>query len=204
MNTENNENQEEKKTSQQMYKVKTIIIDTGKIRQTKAFARQDGAILGAVWIVSFVCTMLAVDPQYQMLGFISNILIIATPFVVAKRLKAFRDYARDGHISFRHAFYYCIQTFFNATLLLTLVQYLWFRFMDTGLFMNQLQTNYQIVAQAYQLTAEESKTLLDAVSMMKPIAWASMFMITDLVAGAVLSPIIAAVMAKKDKQQHTK
>ena len=28
-----------------------------------------------------------------------------------------------------------------------------------------------------------SKTLLDAVSMMKPIAWASMFMITDLVAG---------------------
>ena len=99
MNTENNENQEEKKTSQQMHKVKTIIIDTGKIRQTKAFARQDGAILGAVWIVSFVCTMLAVDPQYQMLGFISNILIIATPFVVAKRLKAFRDYARDGHIS---------------------------------------------------------------------------------------------------------
>mgnify|MGYP000482492557 FL=1 len=40
--------------------------------------------------------------------------------------------------------------------------------------------------------------------MMKPIAWASMFMITDLVAGAVLSPIIAAVMAKKNKQQHTK
>ena len=186
MNTENNENQEEKKTSQQMHKVKTIIIDTGKIRQTKAFARQDGAILGVVWIVSFACTMLAVDPQYQMLGFISNILIIATPFVVAKRLKAFRDYARDGHISFRHAFYYCIQTFFNATLLLTLVQYLWFRFMDTGLFMNQLQTNYQIVAQAYQLTAEESKTLLDAVSMMKPIAWASMFMITDLVVGLSL------------------
>ena len=75
--------------------------------------------------------------------------------------------------------------------------------MDTGLFMNQLQTNYQIVAQAYQLTAVESKTLLDAVSMMKPIAWASMFMITDLVVGAVLSPIIAAVMAKKNKQQHT-
>ena len=88
--------------------------------------------------------------------------------------------------------------------MLTLVQYLWFRFMDTGLFMNQLQTNYQIVAQAYQLTAGESKALLDAVSMMKPIAWASMFMMTDLVAGAVLSPIIAAVMAKKDKQQHTK
>ena len=204
MNTENNENREEKKTDEQTQKVKIYIIDTGKIKQTKAFARQDGAILGIVWIASFICTMMAVEPKYQILGLLSNILIISTPFVVAKRLKYFRDVVREGHISFRHGLYYCIQTFFNATILLTLVQYLWFRFMDTGLFLNQLQTNYQIVAQAYQLTAEESKTLLDAVSMMKPIAWASMFMITDLVAGAVLSPIIAAVMVKKNKQQHTK
>ena len=71
--------------------------------------------------------------------------------------------------------------------------------MDTGLFMSQLQENYQALAQVYKLTAEESKMLLDAISMMKPIAWASMFMITDLVTGAVLSPIIAAIMSKKLK-----
>ena len=106
---------------------------------------------------------------------------------------------RGGHISFRHGLYYCIQTFFYATLLLTITQYLWFRFMDTGMFMSQLQENYQTLAQVYQLTADESKMLLDAISMMKPIAWASMFMITDLVTGAVLSPIIAGLMAKKLK-----
>ena len=83
--------------------------------------------------------------------------------------------------------------------MLTITQYLWFRFMDTGLFMSQLQENYQALAQVYKLTAEESKMLLNAISMMKPIAWASMFMITDLVTGAVLSPIIAAIMAKKLK-----
>ena len=197
MNTENNENQEEKKTDEQTQKVKIYVIDTGKIRQTKAFARQDGAILGIVWIASFVCTMMAAEPKYQMLGLLSNILIISTPFVVAKRLKYFRDVVREGHISFRHGLYYCIQTFFYATLLLTIVQYLWFRFMDTGLFMTQLQTNYQMIAQAYQLTAQETKALFDAISMMKPIAWASMFMITDLVAGAILSPILAAIFAKK-------
>ena len=197
MNTENNENQEEKKTDEQTQKVKIYVIDTGKIRQTKAFARQDGAILGIVWIASFVCTMMAAEPKYQMLGLLSNILIISTPFVVAKRLKYFRDFVREGHISFRHGLYYCIQTFFYATLLLTIVQYLWFRFMDTGMFMTQLQTNYQMIAQAYQLTAQETKALFDAISMMKPIAWASMFMITDLVAGAILSPILAAIFAKK-------
>lgn len=145
MNTENNENQEEKKTDEQTHKVKIYVIDTGKIKQTKAFARQDGAILGIVWIASFVCTMMAVEPKYQMLGLLSNIMILSTPFVVAKRLKYFRDIVREGHISFRHGLYYCIQTFFYATLLLTIVQYLWFRFMDTGMFMTQLQTNYQMI-----------------------------------------------------------
>ena len=177
------------------------MIDITKIIQTKAFARQDGAVLGAIWIASFIFTMLAVDPQYYFLGLISNVLIIATPFVVAQRLKSFRDYALDGSISFRRGLFYCFQTFFNATLLLTFVQYLWFRFMDMGPFMNQLQTSYQLVMEAYKMTAEQSKTLIDAITMMKPIAWASMFMITDLVVGAILSPIIAAFLAKKLKQQ---
>ena len=214
MNTENKEKQEEQQISEQkqdaqmqqsheqVQKVKTIVIDLGKIKQTKAFARQDGTILGAVWIVSFAFTMLAANPAYQMLGLIANILTLSTPFVVARRLKVFRDQVRDGHISFRHGFYYCLQTFFYATLLLTIVQYLWFRFMDMGPFMSQLQANYQIVMQAYKLTAQESKAVLDAIAMMKPIAWASMFMITDLVAGAVLSPIIAAVMAKRKLNQQ--
>lgn len=198
MNTTNKENQEKDEQKPEIQqKVRTIIIDLGKIKQTKAFARQDGAILGAVWIASFVCTMLAADPAYQLLGLISNLLVISTPFVVGKRLKVFRDQVREGHISFRHGAYYCIYTFFCATLLLTIVQYLWFRFMNTGMFMNQLMASYQMVAQAYQLTAQETKTLLEAITMMKPIAWASMFMIVDLTAGAILSPIIAAALAKR-------
>ncbi len=63
--------------------------------------------------------------------------------------------------------------------------------MDTGVFMSQIADNYQTLwLKTYQLTAEESKTLLDAISMMKPICLGCMFMITDLVAGAIiLSPI---------------
>ena len=126
MNTENNEKQEEKKNDEQSQtkfdnpdqKIKIFVIDTGKIKQTKAFARQDGTLLGIVWVASFVCTMLAAEPEYQMLGLFSNLLILSTPFVVAKRLKYFRDVVREGHISFKHGLYYCVQTFFYATLLL--------------------------------------------------------------------------------------
>lgn len=165
--------------------------------QTRAFARQDGFILGVVWIASFVLTMIAVNPDHYVLGLLANILCISTPFVVAKRLRKFRDGALDGIISFRRGLFYCMQTFFNATLLLTIVQYLWFRFMDISSFMNYVQSNYTLVMQAYQLTAEEMKTIMDAVWMMKPIAWASMFMLIDVFAGALLSPVIAAIMMRK-------
>ena len=178
------------------------MIEVEKIVQTKAFARQDGAILGGVWIASFVCTMLAAAPSYSFLGLLANILTISTPFVVAKRLRSFRDNALEGHISFRRGLFYCVQTFFCATLLLTFVQYLWFRFMDTGAFMSLLQANYELVIQAYSLTADQAKALLDAIVMMKPIAWAAMFMVTSLLVGAVLSPIIAAVMSRNIKKQQ--
>ena len=177
------------------------MIDFVKLIQTRAFARQDGAILGAVWIVSFACTMLAIEPKYGFLGLLANILTLSTPFVVARRLKSFRDYALDGAISFRRGLFYCIQTFFNATLLLTVVQYLWFRFMDIGPFMTNLQATYQMMLQTSNMTEESINTLLEAISMMKPIAWASMFMITDLVVGAILSPIIAGLMARNIKKQ---
>lgn len=177
------------------------MIDIVKLIQTRAFARQDGAILGAVWIVSFSFTMLAVEPKYGFLGLIANILTLSTPFIVARRLKTFRDDACEGAISFRRGLYYCGQTFFNATLLLTLVQYLWFRFMDMGPFMTNLQASYQMVMQAYNMTEANMKELLDAISMLKPMAWASMFMITDLIVAAILCPIIAALMARKIKKQ---
>lgn len=175
------------------------MINVQNLIQARAFARQDGAILGVVWILSFVFTMLAATPNHSFLGLLANILTISTPFVVAKRLKSFRDYALDGTITFRRGLFYCAQTFFNATLLLTVVQYLWFRFMDTGAFMMLLQSNYQTMMQAYKLTAEETKMVLDAITMMKPMAWASMFMMVDIFVGIVLSPIIAALMARKTK-----
>lgn len=178
------------------------MIDVVKLIQTKAFARQDGAILGAVWIASFAFTMWSVHPNHSFWGLLANILTLSTPFIVAKRLKSFRDYALDGVISFRRGLFYCVQTFFNATLLLTIVQYLWFRFLDTGIFMSQLQESYRLMLQASGIPNVEISSLMDAISMMKPIAWAAAFMITDLIVAAVLSPFIAALMSRKVKKQQ--
>ena len=179
------------------------MINVQNLIQTKAFARQDGAILGLVWIASFVCTMLGLEPRYALLAMVANLLLISTPFVVARRLKSFRDYALEGCISFRRGTFYCANTFFNATLLLTVVQYLWFRFMDMGPFLNMIETSYQpLLQQVYHFSAEEARTVIYAILEMKPLAWASLFMISDFIMGIILSPIIAACMQKKVKTQR--
>lgn len=179
------------------------MIDFVKLIQTRAFARQDGAILGSIWIASFAFTMWAADPNHALLGLLANLLAISTPFIVARRLKVFRDDALDGVISFRRSLYYCMQTFFYATLLLTFVQYLWFRFLNTGVFMGQLMETYRVMLQSSNVPQTEINTLLDAFGMMTPIAWASAFMITDLITGAFLSPFIAALMSKRAKRTIT-
>ena len=174
------------------------MINVQNLVQTRAFARQDGAILGLVWIVSFAFTMLAVKPDQSFLGLIGNLLLISTPFVVGKRVKRLRDYGLEGTISFRRGTLDCLQTCFNATLLLTVVQYLWFSFMDMGPFMALLESTYQPVMQeVYHLSEAEAKATIDTILSMKPLAWASMFMITDLIVGVVLSPVIAAIMARR-------
>lgn len=114
------------------------MVNIQDIIQLRAFARQDGAILGLVWIVSFACTMLAFNSNSGLLSITSNLLALSTPFVVGMRLKSFRDQALDGNISFKRGLAYCLNTFFNATILLTIVQFLWFKYMDISAFMLQL------------------------------------------------------------------
>lgn len=178
------------------------MIDFVKLIQTRAFARQDGAILGAVWIASFAFTMWSVQPDHGFWGFMGNILAISTPFIVAKRLKKFRDGALDGAISFRRSLFYCWQTFFNATLLLTVVQFVWFKFFNTSLFVGTLMETYKVMLKGYNMTQAEINTILGALEMMKPIAWASTFMISELIIGALLSPFIAALLSRKKQNQQ--
>ncbi len=164
------------------------------IAQARAFARQDGTFLGLLWLVGFLCTVEgAHEPA---LGLISNIVTLGTPFFVGWRLKKFRDEALDGKISFRRAFFYCFDTFFYATLLMTVLQFLYFKYVNLAGFTSMYLGLFQQVAKAYNMSAAEVKTVVDAFSMMKPLAWAALFMLYELIAGVCLSPIIAAIMKR--------
>lgn len=91
------------------------MINVAHLVQLKAFARQDALLLALLWAASFACIMMLNA------GLIGNILALATPFLVGKRLAAFRTQALYGVISFRRAYAYSLYVFIYASLVFALV-----------------------------------------------------------------------------------
>ena len=88
-------------------------------------------------------------------------------------------------------------------LLLTIVQFLWFKFLNTSVFISTLMESYKVILQSYNLTQAEVNTIIEALAMMKPVGWAATFMITEIIVGTVLSPLIAALMSRKRGKQQS-
>ena len=159
------------------------------LKQLKAFARQDGAILALVWIVSFLFTMLL--PQSAM----GNILTFSTPFVVTWRLRTFRDYALDGQISYRRALAYSWYTFVYASLL-------YIRFYDSISLVTMMCNSIKAFGATYEQMGinetqmQESAKLLTSLT---PMELTFLFFTQNVFIGCILSLITAAFGMKRSR-----
>lgn len=167
--------------------------------QLKAFARQDGMALAALWIASFAC--MTVLPA----GALGNLLALATPFLVAWRLIHFRDAVLDGKVSFRRSFAFAFYTFVYASLVFALVQYAYFRFLDQGAFASAIVESLRRLAPVYLqsgISQAQIDDSINVVSMLTPVQWAFMFLMQNLAIGAIVSVPIAAV-CRRSRQKHS-
>jgi len=171
--------------------------------QLKAFARIDGAIIGAVWIASFfLCIAGFSNPGLSLAG---SFLALFSPFMAGKRLVKFRDNARDGIISFGRSMAYYILIFFYASLLMALAQYVYFAYIDNGYVMsyyvnamNMPETQQMMTAAG--LSTKDVDAVLAQMRQTPPIMMALNIMTFNVTAGIVLSPI-AALTVKRGKKQ---
>ena len=170
--------------------------------QLKAFARMDGALLAVLWTASFACYVLGLSQPG--LGMVAMVLAIITPFFVARRLKKFRDEGREGVISFRRAWAYTLLSFFYASLLFAIVQFVYFSYLDHGYFFGTLSKsmmapeNVQALGKDMMNMVVES---LQAASKMRPIDLSLNIMMSNLFIGLIASIPIAAVMKREAKIQ---
>lgn len=171
--------------------------------QLKAFARIDGAILGAVWIASFLlCIAGFSNPGLSLPG---SMLAVGSPLIAWSRLVKFRNYALNGTISFGRAAAYYILMFFYASLLMALAQYVYFAYFDNGYVMScYIETlNMPETQQMIESAGLSRKDMDEALAQMQqtsPITMALNIMTFNITVGILLSPI-AALFTRKGKDK---
>ena len=171
--------------------------------QLKAYARQDGFFLALLWTASFVCYIMGITNQ--MLGMLAIGLAIMTPFFVAGRLRKFRDEGREGQISFRRSYAYTIFVFFYAAVLLAVVQFLYFAYIDNGYLMSSFsrmmssEEGKQIISQyGMSQMVEES---LSEMANIRPIDYALNILTVNIIIGFIVGVPIGLVMQREKVKQ---
>ncbi len=177
------------------------ITNGDEFRQFTAFARIDGAIMGGLWIASFACFV--GEFSSPILGFAALALGLSSVIVGFLRLRKFRDHALGGFITFGKATTYSILTYFYASLLLAVAQYVYFQFIDNGYLMNQYITMLSspeyvaVVKDVYGMDAKEMINILQtSISSMKPIEIAFQFLTINVIFATIISIPIGAMIRK--------
>ena len=169
--------------------------------QLKAFARQDGALLSLMWIGAFVCYIQGLT--YPMLGMAAMVFIFGSPFFAASRLRHFRDYAREGIISFSRSYAYTVLIFFYAGILFAVAVFLYFAFLDHGFLLSKIMETVQStegrqMIQMYGMEKDVNDSL-KTLSELRPIDYALNMLTINIITGFILGLPIAALMQKNVK-----
>lgn len=169
--------------------------------QTVAFARQDGAMVGAAWIASFACFV--GEFSHPGLSLASLVLALGSLVLLAVRVRKFRDGVQEGLLSFRRAWFYAMLIFFYAALLFALAQTVYFQFIDHGYLMDQYATMLsmpeydEMVRQMYGVDSREIITMMrSTIEPLSAVEIALQFFTLNVIGGAILSVPVALAMRK--------
>ena len=135
-----------------------------------------------------------------MLGLAAVMLVVYTPIFVGERLKKFRDYGREGIISFRRGYAYTIFVFFYGGVLFALAQYLYFAFIDNGYLLSQFSKmvtseEAQQMLRQYGMTEMMNESLKEMANI-RPIDYALNMLTINITLGFLLGVPISLILQR--------
>ena len=167
--------------------------------QLKAFARVDGAKVAVLWICSFAFYVIGLNtPLYAI---VALLLMVVTPFFVARKLRRFRDEDLNGVISLLRGWAFFILVFFYASILLASAQYVYFAYMDNGYLLSMFSKTISSAEakQALEQTGmmQQVTESLKQMAAMRPIDYALNVLTMNITIGIVLGLPVAALMRRE-------
>lgn len=162
-------------------------------------AMYNGTLLGALWSAMYLLLFAGVGSTISM--FLCLVLFFLSPFIAVKLAVYFRRKECDDTMSYLQAWLFTFYMYICATLLSTLVSFIYFRFIDGGTFLMSLQN---MIEEAMKLAAtnellvqqyEQTMTLIAQITE-RDIVW--QLMNNNLLNATFLS-LVLALFIKKTK-----
>ena len=158
-------------------------------------------MLSVLCLGAFICYVQGLTSP--LLGMVALIAIVVSPFYAANRLRHFRDYAREGTISFARGYAFYVLTFFYAGLLLAAAMYVYFAFIDSGYLLGKFtelvndKANRQLL-ESYGMSGQVAQSISE-LSELRPIDYALNMLTLNISAGFVLGIPFAAALQRANK-----
>lgn len=161
-------------------------------------AMQYGTILGLIWIAASAMYLIGLSTPFAMLLFI--VILLSTPFLAGRWVIKYRKNECNNRMDYIQAFTFLFLMFMCASLLTSLAHYFYFRFLDNGYLVQLVNDSIDLALKSSEILPTENieilqqtKNILNGVT---PMDWTLSFLSTNIICGAILSPIIALFVKK--------
>ena len=162
-----------------------------------------GTAMGIFWACKFVLFPLGMNmPILLVLFFILTLAVPVLGYVFARK---YREQQCEGTLNFSKAYIFTIFMYMFASLLVAVIHYFYFRYMDNGLIVNTYQG---MIDQMTAISTEEMKasldqfrTALDVISSLTPLEITMQLLTQNVFYCSMLAiPTALLVMRNKKKQ----
>lgn len=161
-------------------------------------AMQNGTLLGLLWCIMYASFILGLTNIFFAFMFLA--INFASPFYAGYLAKKFRKEHCNDCWNFSQAFTFLLIMYICASLLSAVVQFLYFKFIDNGYFMQTMQQLVSILnenPQASSSMTSELNTALDTLAGLSTKGLIINFLSSNITNAIFLAPIIALFVRKR-------
>lgn len=166
-------------------------------------AMRYGTGMGLFWAFKFILFPLGL--MIPLLQLLFLILTIAVPIVGYKFAKRFREQCCEGVVTFSRAFLFTTFMYMYAAILVAVVHYIYFRFIDNGFIISTYQTLWDQVketATANLMPAlEQYDEAINLIAGMTPLDLTLQMISNNIFVGILMTVPTALLVMRKKKNQ---
>ncbi len=168
-------------------------------KEARSYCMNYGLLVGLCWSASFICTILG--PEHPFVGNLGLLIGLVSIYYAGRLIRGYN--LESGNRSWFRTLWMSCLTYLFATMLVAVVQLVYFRYFDGGRLMMQMEQVMQMPQYKQLFSGVDEKAMQEALATLNsPTQLTVRFFSMNILLGLVLSipTMLIAGMGLKKKQ----